>query len=295
MYFIKLRISSLIALCFILSVPGFSQNPVWNNLNVGENLIKYIKDIPPKIRIEGKPFVELMASWPEAKIDYLTFGKEVTLNEQKIMSILDKYFIGVLQSEDEKDYLLIDTDGDGILNVKTRTMFVPVWVVARNSINKQADSNITAYFLQVYELFNSAKGPFGTEEIPQLTKKMDPFALNTEKPSRDIIYAMTLYFLLNGSDYDLSLQALDYAADEMNKRFNTVPPIVSFLKILADANLGNYEKARSSMRDFIKANNSFIPAKILNALLLTNENDKTKKINELKKTYKGHWMFSTIN
>jgi hypothetical protein len=120
----------LLAVVFIFICANllFAEDISWHNLKIGDNIIEYFKEHTPKVLVQGKK-LSGFEDWPECKIDYLKYKPITVDSDQKILYVLNKYIIGVLQNENNESYFLYDINGDGVIDVQADFMFVPFWVI----------------------------------------------------------------------------------------------------------------------------------------------------------------------
>ncbi len=97
-------------LSVLLLIASFSIH-AQENLTLGQDLNEYLKQHPPLYKTIGTKLVDL----PEGATDFYKFKQQTNDSDIKILMILDKYLVGVLQSEKGKSKLYYDLSGDGII------------------------------------------------------------------------------------------------------------------------------------------------------------------------------------
>ena len=204
---------AVLFLLMSLALDGFCKE----NLALGQDLYSYLRDHPPSMKSAGRKILGI----PEGTVDFYKYKAQTDKNDIKILVILEKYFVGVLQSENGKSHLLYDLTGDGVLDAEVTEMEVPYWVVARNTEEKQKTSknNIKQYLDGYYQMFQQDANPFTSGKFVGYADTILKKVVSGSIDNRDILYALYCSYKWGNSYLAGAVSSVEYLAKNYLTRF----------------------------------------------------------------------------
>ncbi|MDA3812031.1 MAG: hypothetical protein PF518_17065 [Spirochaetaceae bacterium] len=286
MHFLKKYLISIMIL-FISSIV-FSQE----QLNLGDNILEYIKQNPPKFKTIGSQEFQI----DEGRIDYYKYKDVTDHSDLKILVINDKHVIGALQFIKGKDRLYFDITGDGILDSEIDFMIVPYWVIAETSFGNidRNENNLLSILDQAFEQYNSNENPFESGSHLKLVNEIVKAIADSDYPNRDLYYALFSYYLF-GKNYPWeAVQAMDYLSRNYYDRFNNFHPLFYLHSTESLIDAGYTEEAKKLAYDLADLRPDFIPGQVYLYQLEGNPEKKQQMLNDLKKKYPDHWIIKNL-
>jgi hypothetical protein len=276
----------------LLSVLAF---PLWaqNNLALGQDLLQFMNKNPPGYKTFGPKILQMR----EGTIDFYKYSPVTTDLDLKILVVVDKYEIGVLQREDDDSVILLDMKGDGKLDTKFPILFVPYWVVAQNTPNrlKTNNNNVKEFLDGFYKAFQTDVNPYlQNGELDQRSSELLKNLENDNLENRDLIYTIFCYYRLGNAFPMQALEALNYLTDNYVSRFDSAHPLLFLYTVETLLNLGNIEGARGVLLDLLKIDPGFVPAQVYQWQLEQDKQEKERLYKQLKKLHPNHWIVVQI-
>jgi hypothetical protein len=277
--------------CVLLILPALTLLSQ-ENLVLGQNLNDYLGSHPPTFKTKGPGILTI----PEGTIDFYKYKAQTDDADLKILMILDKYPVGVLQSENGKSRLLYDLTGDGVLDTYTENMEIPFWVVARNTEDKLKTSTdtIKAYLDTYYQMFQNDEDPYSSGKYAAHYKLVLQQALLPDHENRDLVYALSCYYRWGNKYARGALASANYLANAYFQRFHAIHPL-SYLQFIETLiNIGDMATAKTMVDNLLKVDGSSLLAEIYRWQLETDPEKKKTYFNELKSKHPNHWIIKQI-
>jgi hypothetical protein len=275
-------------LFMILSASAFCQA----NLAIGQDLRAYLKNSSPTYKADGPKVLPIR----EGKVDFYTYKGTTESSDLRILVILDKYSVGVLQSVNGKQQVLLDLTGDGLLDTQVDGMEIPYWVVAANTEDKEktATNNVKQYLDGYYQMFQADANPVSSGKLKSYSDALLKQIASGNGENRDLLY--TLYCCYRwGNRYAAgTAAAAGYLAGSYSERFHADHPLFYLQIIESFLMTGDKEKARSYVERLLKLDPGFVPAQVYRWELETDPDKKQAYLADLRKTHPQHWIVSQI-
>lgn len=253
-------------------------------LKEGDNLAEYLQENLVKYRVDLQP----LSDWPEGKAAAYLYDTAMDGTTPVIIVVDDKYVIGVLQGLSPNAYYLFDSDGDGILDLRTDFGFLPFWVVLMTSTNRSQNDNISEIMDVLYQGYQSNEGPMRNTIIA--AQAMEKFKNDPEAENRDLIYLLYFYLTHNQEIPAQSLEAIRLLDVSMRVRFNEIHPLIILYELETCLNMGQLDNARELLTALRNLDPAFIPGKVYEYQLETDEEKAKALLAELKKDHGDHWI-----
>jgi hypothetical protein len=279
---------AVLFLLMSLALDGFCQE----NLALGQDLYSYLRDHPPTMKSAGRKILGI----PEGTVDFYKYKAQTDKNDIKILVILEKYFVGVLQSENGKSHLLYDLTGDGVLDAEVTEMEVPYWVVARNTEEKQKTSknNIKQYLDGYYQMFQQDANPFTSGKFVGYADTILKKVVSGSIDNRDILYALYCSYKWGNSYLAGAVSSVEYLAKNYLTRFQADHALFYLQFLELDIKLGNKDEARKVLESLLTLDPSFVPAQVYRWQLETDPDKKKAYYTDLKNKHPHHWIVSQL-
>jgi len=273
---------------FLISTFLYSQE----QLNLGDNILQYVKDNPPSFKTEGTDTFQI----DEGRIDYFKY-KDVTDKEDlKILVINDTYIVGALQNINGRDRLYFDITGDGVLDSEIDFLIVPFWVIASTSqeTSDSGNNNIEEVLDRAFAQFNSDENPYDSGSHLELVNNIVKVIADSEYPNRDLYYALFSYYLF-GNNYPWeALQSLDYLSQKYRARYGDFHPLFYLQTIESLINGGYKKEAKPLIDDLLEISPEFVPGHVYKWQLEEDSLVKEKLYSDLKANYPDHWIVKQL-
>ncbi|HXF49369.1 MAG TPA: hypothetical protein VNL73_08105 [Verrucomicrobiae bacterium] len=253
----------------------------------GDNLYKFVRA------------ADSIAVWYNAKVSDWIEGKGIILKhnpDMELMATLKEEFYMAHSVAGEPGEYLIDTDGDSILDTQSEVLWLPFWVVKRNSSISASDKSIIVLFDRMYDmgLQSDDGGPLDTNLVHKLRQYRTDFSL----PNRHIAYLFDSYdqiiHLLNEEGKklpsELCIRITDHLASECRKLFGLVPVVVRIYQGEALLNARMIDKAREHFRFSLQEFPHSVPLRVYDCQLDANPGRREKKLKKLRQDHPNHWM-----
>jgi hypothetical protein len=243
-----------------------------------------LKGLTSHITNETKAGITDLGVWIENKI-YL-----YEISPRYSLLISGNYYPFGILVKDDISYFLMDIDGDSTLDVQTKYLHVPHWVVFLNSKEKNNNKNIVNIFDLWYELFQSNER--NSESVSYLGREYVQAGNNLTYTNRDLIYLHQLYdSLYSLGDYQLGLRYLSILDNEMISRFGNGTHVITLIYIVETLyKLNEYDKAAAMNNMLLEHIPDCIPAMVYQVLLETNAVEKNRLRGLLLRNYSDHWL-----
>lgn len=195
--------------------------------------------------------------------------------------------------------LILDIDGDSILDIESNQMWMPYWIVKQSAIIDPRDSTVLNWFEEGYEQMLQADVGHLNDDLAKLYSQ---FRLDTTIANRHLFYLYDSYQTIVSTaenhkmsiPTELCLSIVDSLAEESNRIYGIIPAIVWIYKGEALLSAGLTEQARNHFRKGLELFPQSIPIQVYNFRLEKNERVRTKQYKTLKKKYPKHWMVRDI-
>jgi hypothetical protein len=278
----------VLSLLVLLSASGFCQE----NLALRQDLLSYLKDNPPTLKSAGPKVVDI----PEGTVDFYKYKAKTDPSDIKILVILNKYPVGVLQSVNGKAQLLYDLTGDGVLDTEVAGLEVPYWVVVRNTEDKlkTATNNIKQYLDGYYQLFQQETNPFTSGKLTAYTDAVLKAMSTGNGENRDLLYALYCCYRWGNKYPAGTASSLDYLAKTYSLRFGADHPIFYLQFLEAYIELGNKDAARKVLELLLKVDPNYVPAQVYRWQLELDLDKKAEYYADLKSHHPHHWIVSQL-
>jgi hypothetical protein len=262
------------------------------NLSLGQDRNIYLQQYPPKYKTVGPTII----NFPEGTIDFYKYKTETADEDIKILVILDKYPVGVLQSNRGESQFYYDLSGDGILDSEVATMEVPFWVVASNTDDtlKTENNNIKPYLDTFYQLFQNDENPYTSGKYIKNSNKLLDESTSLSLENRDLFYSLFCYYRWGNKYPAGAIAAIDYLASQYVDRFNADHPLFRLHFLESLINLGQEQQAMPFLESLLLMDPSFVPAQVYRWQLEKDPQQKKKCYEELKKQHPKHWIVRQI-
>jgi hypothetical protein len=271
-----------------LSASAFCQE----NVALGQNMVTYLKEHPPTFKSTGPAVVGI----PEGTVSFYKYKAKTDSTDLKVLMVLDKYPIGVLQSVNGKPQLLQDLTGDGVLETETQSIEIPFWAVAWNTQDgqKTQTNNAKQYLDGYYQLFQGDTNPFTSGKLQQYSAALLQQVVSGSGQNRDLLYALYCCYSW-GSKYPAGTAASAvYLVENYTTRFKADHPLF-YLQLLESAiDAADKESAHKFLDDLLKLDPGYIPAQVYRWQLETDPDKKKAYLADLKKTHPNHWIVSQL-
>jgi hypothetical protein len=278
----------LLLLSLLTAPPVFSQE----NLSLGRDLRQYLDQHPPTFKTEGPTIIKMR----EGKIDFYKYRQKTTEADLKILTVNDKYPIGVLQRTGDKDIIFLDMMGSGKLDTEFPILFVPYWVVAESTPKelKTYHNNVFHYLEGFFQSFQADTDPFASGGHKKRMEELLSLMSNDNLENRDLIYVLYCYYFLGNTFPRQALEPLHYLTNNYLERFDTDHPLLYLQTLETQINLGDDDGARKILRHLLEMKPDFIPGLAYQWRLEKDPKMKEKYYKELKRKYPNHWIVKTI-
>jgi hypothetical protein len=280
--------TTLLFVLLSVSFSAFCQE----NLSIGQDLRDYLGKHPPKYMTAGPTVVSMR----EGKIDFYKYKLNTTDTDIKILMVNKTYPIGVLERIADKDKILLDMSGSGILDTDFSILFVPYWVVAESTPEslKTKHNNVFKYFEGFYQSFQSDVNPVTSGALKKQLDELVNLMTNDNLENRDLIYALYCYYKLGPSLPRQCMEVLRYLTDNYNARFDAVHPLLLLHTLETSINAGNNDGARVVMQELVRMYPNFVPGLVYQWQLEKDPQAKQRYYSQLKKEHPNHWIVKQI-
>jgi hypothetical protein len=227
---------------------------------------------------------------PDGRVDFLKYKAETTEVDTKYL-VQGSTVFGVMQYENNASGILYDINGDGILDVRHDSLFLPFWGLSESTYTKISKNNNLLQFMDYgFKMFNDDAGPAAAVNkfLSDLSAHID-ISIN----NRDLFYGMLEYYNFV-DDPVLALMLISELGIRCEERFGTVHPLIFLHMAESLINLSNYDLAIKFIDEILSTNPNFVPAKVYSWQLEKNPTVKQRKYNELKASHPNHWIVKGI-
>lgn len=259
-------------------------------LEIGGSLPDYMKKYPLRYK---RPMDDI-SEWSEGKnIEILLYAREYDAQYPVILSSGGTPF-GVLQEKESKAQFLFDTDGDGKLDHRSETPFVPIWLVFRNStIQDRNDRTADKFMKLLYDTFQSNSGPGDGSRIKEALSLLKPYYTESNRPNRDLMYL--LYYYIKFTDRpEQAIRAMKIMEKRYAERYGRVHPVILLHLLESNINAGRLDEARSYSQKLLKLSGDFVPALFYQWQLQQKPLPDDDLAKALKKSHPDHWLVKKV-
>ncbi len=258
---------------------------------IEDNVLDLFNSYNPQYKTIGPKILNI----PEGQIDFYKMKIDTDESDLKFLVIKDKYIIGVLQNVNGEDQLLIDANGDNLLDYYSQELTIPYWVVASECNNHSNNEyNLDIYFDEAIEIFNGEVNPYSSGLHYQFTQKLLVSVSAPETPNRDIIYALYDYYN-HGDQYPwVALQIINYISKTTYDRYKKDNLLFYLHTMESLINFGYSDRAIPLMEELVKKYPEFIPGLVYRWQLENDASKKEKYYKDLKTNYPNHWIVKLI-
>lgn len=280
----------LLAILLLLTVTTVSvADDQVQQLEKGDNLLEYLKD-HSQLFIHGDLRV---SHWKEGAVGIYTQQKDSAEGVKVILSV-GRYPLAVLRDDGPESYVLIDTNGDGVLDVRREELFIPFWVVFKNSPNKTSDERILYVMELMYQAFQSDAGPAQSDEMKKAFATIDSYALDEEKENRDLFYMLYFYSGYNLKEQELSLLTLNALRNQCDERLGKVHLLVYLFIAETLINLDRGPEASQYVERVLDSDPDFVPALAYRYKLEKDPDKAEDMLRRLKQDHGDHWVVQKL-
>jgi hypothetical protein len=99
---------------------------------------------------------------------------------------------GILDGVPPNSYLLIDTNGDGVLDYQAENNYIPNWVLFKYSIKRSNPNEFLSLCNDLYYQYNSTEGP-SKQFFEAKLQKISDIVLDKTATNRDLYYSLLSY------------------------------------------------------------------------------------------------------
>ncbi|MBN2060126.1 MAG: hypothetical protein JW882_06880 [Deltaproteobacteria bacterium] len=277
---------NLILLILILSANAYS----FDLLKENDNVSIYIKINPPEYKMKGL----MISDWAEGNTTYYSYSPNIDGKSPVFVYANNNYLLGVIQGSPPNAYCLIDTDGDGILDLKSENIFLPYWIISDNSKKKTNNDNISFIMDLTYESFQSDDGPMVNPKINKSFDELLKFKDDVNLENRDLAYLLLFYQTYSQEMPSLCLKYIELLTKNYFVRFNKIHPILLLYKAETLMQLKNGEASIEVLNELRKIDPTFIPAKVYEYQFEPDPNKAKILLEKLKKDYPNHWIVKQL-
>jgi hypothetical protein len=246
-----------------------------------------LKSLTNLITNETKIEKTNLGLWVENEI----YIYELSLNLKILIS--DNYYpFGVLINESNNSYFLIDIDGDSVLDNQVTYLYVPHWVIALNSAEKNNNSNIISIFDMYYRAYQNNNHIKNSELILDGAREIIKAGQDIFYTNRDILYLFYIYDRLYISkEYQLCLKYLSYLDNEIHSRFKERTHVIIFIYLVETLyKLKRYKDAAEINNILLGNYPGCIPGLVYQVLLESDLDKRSELKSNLINTYGDHWL-----
>ncbi len=264
--------------------------PSQPQLSIGDSLSEYMKQYPVKF----KRRMDDISDWTEGRdIDALMYTKGYDDRFPVVLSS-GKTPFGVAQRAKSKAYFLFDTDGDGKLDYRSETAFLPIWLVLRHSpVQDPEDRTPDKFMGLLYDTFQSDKGPADAGWIKQALGLLKPYYMDRGMPNRDLMYLL-YYYIAFTKKPEQAILAMKKMEERYMARYGGFHPVILLHLVESNINAGRIEVARAYSERLVKLFPEFVPAQFYHWQLQESSAPDDDLARELKKRYPDHWLVKKI-
>ncbi|MCL2242905.1 MAG: hypothetical protein FWC03_00365 [Treponema sp.] len=282
---IYLKYSGFLLLFFLTSGLSFTQQIIFN---INDNIISYLKQNPAQYLTHGAYLINS----PDGRVDFLKY-KPVTTDIDTKYLVQGSNLFGVMQYENDTTYFLYDINGDGILDVRHDSLFIPFSVLSVSSNTDLSEKNNLSEFLNNgLAILNGNENPYSNGAFAKYIGNISSY-FNNSAINRDLFYGMLEYY--NFTQYPaLALMIISELGIRYEKRYGSIHELILLHIAESLINLNNYVHAIIFIDDILSINPDFIPAKVYSWQLETDEIIRQRKYYELKTNHRNHWIVGQI-
>ena len=276
----------ILVFIFLIVVSGLYAEDV---VQIDDNVLVLFNKYKPQYKTIGPRILDI----PEGQIDFYKMKVDTDEKDLKFLVIKDKYIIGILQNIDGEDQLLIDANGDNILDYSSPELTIPFWVVSLE-YNHENKDNLDYYFDVAIENFNGEINPYTSGLHYQFLEKLLVSVSDPDMPNRDIIYALYDYYN-HGDQYPwVALQAINYVNKTTNDRYKKDNLLFYLHTMESLINFGYSDRAIPLMKELVEKWPEFIPGLVYRWQLEKDASKKEEYYKDLKANHPEHWIVKLI-
>lgn len=236
-----------------------------------------------------------VSNWVEGKIVFAQASGWENSDPEFLFLRSQKLDFFAVQHIKQPEYFLIDTDGDSVLDTQSNDLWLPFWVVKKNSIISKKDKSIIKLLDKTYELTLQADDGAMDES---LARKYEQYRTDSSLANRHIAYLFDSYQVLLMSAYEKQQQApaelcipiMYNLANECVNLFGVVPAIVCIYQGEALLGADMVDEARKHFKMSLQFYPKSVPLQVYDYRLEQDPNEKQRKFIKLKKDHPNHWM-----
>jgi hypothetical protein len=249
----------------------------------GSSVIELMQLITNETRVEATN----LGSWAEDEIYIYRLSEDLSL-----LISLNQYPFGVLVNGDTP-YILLDINGDLVLDTQTDYLYVPYWVVEINSTERNGDSGeAVSVFNMYFKAFQNEELIGNLEFSAGASNEMIKASQDVSYPNRDLLYIHHLYlFLYSIGDYASCFRYLTLLDRELTSRFGVDSHPIVFLYIVeCTYKMNQHIMARDMNNMLLTLFPDFIPGLVYQVLLEPDAGKKDDLKSNLLQNHGGHWL-----
>ena len=264
-------IAELIMLLFLTSY-GFSQE-----VQLGDSLQDIMDGLSTKDLIGSDD----LGLWPEN--EYYVYDKDGL----SVILSMNFYPFGVISNEGGESFLLSDFDGDSVLDMKSRYLFIPPWIVGKNSKGTNNGKDIKVYLNLLRNAYQSDPRPVDSDGMQEGTEWIVEAAKDVYLNDRYYSYLIYLYsYLYNRGEYIPAYLCIDALSQEFKNEKESL--MIYFVETAIQMDDLDFAK---QIDDFlVHLYPDFIPGKVYRYLLSNDEAEKTDILDDLLSEHGDHWL-----
>lgn len=227
---------------------------------------------------------------PESEI-YLYMNKS---KNKYILSSMDRYPFGIMNIGESEVY--IDLDGDNKIDGKFEYVYIPYWIIRKNSSSFGRTQNILETLDFYFDVYKSNEGYLSENNSSIIGKEMVNALSHTAYDNRDLYYLLFVISASSVENQEWCLYSLELLDTEIKKRFklNFTHPVIYIYLIETLIKLNEKEMAKKYL-DLIIESEPENPVYKFYEYKLEKDPEKAKSLLlNLRAKYKDHWLVKQL-
>ncbi len=200
-----------------------------------------------------------------------------------------------------KNTVLIDMDGDSVIDAETDRLIIPAWAIIRPKAKAAKDTTALHIFNHLYQITLQADNNHVIDSATINILKR--YRADTTMANRHIMYLFDSYQRLVADankenrkpPKDLCLPIVDQLISECGLRLGKVPAVACIYKGEALLNAQLYSLAREHFKTWLAYYPNSIPLQVYDYRMEENKTEKARKKSLLLKNHPNHWMVKELD
>jgi hypothetical protein len=272
----RYKIRSLVILLLLIS-----SNLYAVDFKIGDSLKGLTKNIKSTDLISN----EDLGLWPENKVTVYKI-KDGNL----LLFSMNYYPFGVITKNNGKNVILVDFNGDSILDCQPEMLFVPPWIVDINSKGGDSGNILRKLFVEKLEAYSGNVLPSESPQMMSFAKELVEIAKDINAEDRIFLYFDFLHDIL----YKRKEYLIDKACLANIEEIASITKESRSVWLIQAIEVAYKEKdielCRKYDNELVLINNSFVPGLYYQYLLENNLENKEVILKNLLTKYPNHWM-----